>query len=407
MEPENFNGKAGIVAIPSGTTYYTFTPKTLPLELSLESELVTLLADASKELGGLDSLCNLLPNPKLLLRPYLNKEAVSSTRIEGTRSSLSDVLLYEAKKDVLLYEAKKEVERTEPEDPDLQEVLNYIDAMDYGLEKIKNSEINLPLILELHEILLKGVRGQSKDPGKIRITQNWIGLDGSDVHSATFVPPEPSKVLPLLDNLFAYMATKNKVPPLIDVGLIHYQFESIHPFRDGNGRIGRVLLILYLIKKNILTMPVLYMSPYFDKNDRQYRALLLEVSQQGDYSSWLKFFLKGVIEQAKDTHRRVTKLLDYQKTCREKLNKTRAPNSLIILESLFVNPYITVPNAKSLLKKSFPTAEHAIEVLVSHGILKEITGQIRNRVFLAEEIFKTINEPSTQPVQEQPSIAQG
>ncbi|HLC79059.1 MAG TPA: Fic family protein [archaeon] len=373
MEPEGFNQVAGIVSISSKGVYYTFNPNFLPSKIKFDEPLIAILSEASMNLGNLNGLGFLLSNPHIFIMPYLKKEAVWSSRIEGTRTSLSEVFLFEAKDE-------KEM------DFDLQEVINHINATEHGLKKIKTQELNLELILELHKILLKGVRGEQKEPGQIRTTQNWIGNRDSSINDATFVPPEPEKVKALLENLFAYLNAEDNTPPLIKIGIAHYQFEAIHPFRDGNGRIGRLLITLYLCKKNILPLPLLYISGYFEKNRDAYYDLLLDMSKKGNYSDWLKFFLKAVIAQSKDAIERAAKLEKYSKECKEKLLEKSSTNALKIFESLLGNPYITIPNAKKILEKEYPTAKRAIQKLTEVGILKEITGKKRNTVFVAEKI---------------------
>ena len=380
MEPENFNGKAGKVYIPSGVSYFVFEPHTLPLNLSnMDFETASLLGEANRELGRLDGLGHKFENPYLMLSPYLKKEAVSSTRIEGTRSSLSEILKYESESP------------NETRSPDIQDVFNYVKAMDHGVNSInENADINLDLILTLHKTLLVKTRGEDKEPGKIRTRQNWIGSPTSDYHNASFVPPEPSAVPSLMQNLLEYMSSDSKLPTLVSASLIHYQFETIHPFRDGNGRLGRILIPLYLMKKKTMSLPLLYMSPYFEKNDKVYRGLLLDVNQNGNYSDWIKFFLKGVISQSQVTYLKMMNLFKYRADCEEKVNQIGNSNSLIILKHLFENPFISVPKACKLLGKTFPTAKRSVGVLVELGILTEITGQKRNREYYASKILNCI-----------------
>ncbi len=388
MEPEGFNGKAGSVAMSSRGTYYTFTPRELPVGVGFDDELKNLLPNAAHGLGTLEGLGHLLKNPHLFIKPYLKKEAVLSSKIEGTQSSLSDVFLFEAKDGI-------PKEPTEQE-ADINEVMNYIRALEYGLLQIRSRELDLELILELHKILLTGVRGADKEPGQIRIRQNWIGKRGVDITQATYVPPEAEKVEPLLKNLLDYLNNAPQEHPLIKIGLAHYQFEAIHPFRDGNGRMGRLLITLYLIKKKMLSLPLLYLSAYFERNRDTYYDLLLQVSQKGDYETWLKFFLKGVILQSEDVIIRSKKMVTYSDECAQKVKRTKNTYSLMILDNLFVNPYITVPHASAIIGKRYPTTNRALENLVKLGIVKETTGKKRNRVFLAEEIIKILQEDKEQ-----------
>jgi Fic family protein len=389
MEPEDFNDAAGLVAIASGKAYFTFTPNELPVSID-QGKLANQLANASNELGKLEAASYQLPNPYLLLRPYMRREAVLSTKIEGTRSSLSEVLMFEA---------QEKMDRPEPKE-DVREVLNYANALDFGLKKIAKEPVSAELMLEMHRMLLKGVRGEDKEPGKIRTRQNWIGTD-RDIMRATFVPPEPHKVGSLLGNLFSYMDSQSKLYSLIDIGLFHYQFETIHPFRDGNGRMGRLLIILHLIKKGILTLPSLYMSAFFDRHEKEYRNLLLQVSQKGNYDDWLLFFLSGMEEQARETRIKIGKMTDYRRKCEDAAHKAGNSNSAMLIEYLMRRPFISIPDAADALGKTYPTTERAISELIKLGILKEATGQKRNRIFVAQKILEIIEEPAKTSSQSQ------
>ena len=244
--------------------------------------------------------------------------------------------------------------------------------------------------MDLHRILLGGVRGESKDPGSLRRIQNWIGRPGCDILDATFVPTEPSKIEPLLENLFVYLPGNGK-SSLVKMGLAHYQFEAIHPFRDGNGRIGRLLITLSLIKQGVLSLPLLYLSAYFEKNREAYYASLLDVSQNGNYEGWLKFFLKGVIIQSGDAVVRIRRLMAYHEECRQLVKReTNSTNALLAMDNLFVNPFTTIPHTAKLLSKPYPTARNAIENLQKLGIVEEVSGQKRGKVYLAKRIINSI-----------------
>jgi len=378
MNPEDFNGQAGTVTQALKGIHYTFTPNKMPSEIKLSSKTLKKLEDATHALGNLNGVGHSLVNPHLLIRPYLKKEAVWSSKIEGTRTSLSDVFLYEAKAGAPVEEEK---------DIDLVEVINYINATEHGLKEIKTKNIDLNLILEIHKILLSGVRGASKDPGKVRIDQNWIGPYGSSILEATFVPPAPEKLSELLDDLFSFLNDKNDLPDLLKIGLAHYQFEATHPFRDGNGRIGRLLIILYLCKKQKLGLPLLYISGYFEKYRSQYYDLLLDVSKKGDYESWLNFFLDAIITQSNDATQRILKLEEYSKIAKSKLMQKRNMQALKVLEHLFINPFINIPFAEKLLKKRYPTAKRAIITLVNEGILQDAKIKDgKTKIFVATEI---------------------
>lgn len=378
MNPEEFNDQAGTVSQSPKGLYHTFTPKKMPSKINLSSKTLKKLEDATYALGNLNGVGHSIINPHLLIRPYLKKEAVWSSKIEGTRTSLSDVFLYEAKVDAPAGEGK---------DTDLQEVINYINSTEYGLKEIKTKNLDHNLILEIHKILLSGVRGASKDPGKIRINQNWIGPYGSSILEATFVPPAPEKLDELLEDLFTFLNDKNELPDLLKIGLAHYQFEATHPFRDGNGRIGRLLITLYLCKKQKLGLPLLYISGYFEQNRSQYYDLLLNVSKKGDYESWLNFFLDAVITQSNDATQRILKLEDYSKIAKAKIMQKRNMLALKILDQLFINPFINIPFAERILGKRYPTAKRAVMALVNEGILQDACIKDgKTKIFVAPEI---------------------
>ncbi len=382
MNSEEFNNKAGTVSISSNRAYFTFTPKIFPLEIRFDNNLICLLAKANLKIGQLSGLGFNLPNPHLIIKPYLKKEAVLSSKIEGTRSSLSDVFLQEVQ--------KKNLEKKQA-DSDLKEVINYIEALEYGLNKIQNQELNIQLILDMHNILLTGVRGKNTEPGKIRKIQNWIGVPYSLISDASYVPPEPEKIKPLLINLFNYLNTDKTTPDLIKIGLVHYQFEAIHPFIDGNGRIGRLLILIYLIKNGLLSMPLLYLSGYFNKHRGKYYDLLLNISKKGEYIEWLTFFLNGVITQSDDISQRTKKLVDYWSETREELKqKSTSINSLMIFDSLLKNPYVSIPAASKIINKQYPSAKQAVEVLIKHGILTESTTGKRNKIYVAKKIINIL-----------------
>ena len=384
MDTHEFNGVAGSLVLPSGQIYKAFIPKPLPVKIEYDEELIQLISEASMKLGKLEGAGYLLRNPHLLLiRPYMQKEAVLSSKIEGTISSLSDVLLYEAKEEGGESERKKS--------DDIKEVRNYVSAMEQGIEEIETNNIDMKLLLSLHQTLLKNVRGATRDPGKLKQVQNWIGRRGCEITEATFVPAPPENVPELLENLFAYIKEDNGVSALVKMGMVHYQFEAIHPFRDGNGRIGRLLITLSLMKKRTLSLPLLYLSAYFERNKDTYYGSLLKVSQKADYTNWLKFFLKGVITQSDDCTKRIKKIMEYHDECRTKVKlATNSTNCLLVLDSLFVNPYITIPHSAKIIGKGYPSGKRAVETLEKLGIIEEITRQQRSKVYLARKIIRII-----------------
>ncbi|MBP6933027.1 MAG: Fic family protein, partial [Candidatus Methanofastidiosum sp.] len=281
MEAENYKnafGKVVQVDGVNGDQYNVFIPNPLPPNIEFDEELVLILSRAEEKLGKLSGICLTLPSPNLLIIPYLRKEAIMSTRIEGTRISMQEVLLSEA---------KEREEKTK----DAQEVVNYINTVNYALTKIEKSPINVELIKEMHKVLMEGVRGDDKAPGEFREVQNWIGSELSKVSNANFVPPNPEAVPKLMEDLIEYLNTEHNVPVLVRCALMHYQFETIHPFCDGNGRIGRSLITVYLCKKKKIIKPLLYISEFFEKHRLEYNELLLKTGQTGKFEGWIKFFL--------------------------------------------------------------------------------------------------------------------
>jgi cell filamentation protein, protein adenylyltransferase len=354
--------------------YEAFVPNNLPPKPSIvfDEELQSLLSKADRALGRLDGSVQSLPNPDLFVFMYVRKEAVLSSQIEGTQASLGDILEVEAQ----IFDPKR------PNDTD--EILNYVGAMNYGLRRLEQLPMSLRLIREIHERLMQGVRGQHATPGEFRTTQNWIGPQGSGINDATFVPPPPHELNGLLGALETYIHSDDQLPLLIRIGLIHAQFETLHPFLDGNGRMGRLLIAFTLCQQTVLQKPVLYLSHYLKRHRSAYYDRLQEIRTSGDWESWLKFFLQGVAEvanEATETARMIVKLREQH---REKLigNLGRgAANGLRFLESLYQRPIFTVANVSELLKVSPQAANNLTERLVRLELVREITGNQRNRVF--------------------------
>jgi Uncharacterized conserved protein len=315
----------------------------------------------------------------LLIYPFIRKEAVLSSRIEGTQSSFSDLLLFEA--------TRVEKQR------DVREVQNYVRAIEYGLKRLEELPLSLRLIRELHGILMGGVRGEHATPGEFRQSQNWIGRPGCSLNEATFVPPPPSEMQDALNQLEKFLHSDTDLPPLVQLALIHYQFETIHPFLDGNGRIGRLLISLFLCQRGILTKPLLYLSAFFERHRREYYEYLLAVSQQGDWRQWIEFFLRAVAEQSRDAVRRSHHLLElhqhYYQTSLEKRLPTTAGQ---LIELIFTRPVLNAKIVQELLKITFPAAQKAIRILEEESVLVEITGAKRNKAYAAEEILKILEE---------------
>ncbi len=373
MTPPNNRYRAGrYIAQPTG--YSAFIPEPLPPDppLDIDAEMQTLLSRADRALGRLDGSIQTLPNPNLFVFMYVRKEAVLSSQIEGTQSSLDDLLQVEAQ----IFDARR------PQD--VSEVLNYVNAMNYGLQRLAELPLCVRLIREIHQRLLQNVRGRERNPGELRRTQNWIGPTGCTLREATFVPPPPSEVENQLGALEQYFHSPGQLPALIRIGLIHSQFETIHPFLDGNGRIGRLLITFLLCEEEILQQPVLYISHYFKRNRQEYYEKLQRVRDYGEWEAWIKFFLTGVAEVSSEaiaTARNIVELREhYRREITSNLGRV-AGNALTIFEDLFEHPMVTVQTVSEILDVSFPSANSLVRRFVELGILNEVTGQARYRLF--------------------------
>jgi Fic family protein len=354
--------------------YKAFIPNPLPPipEIIMDQEMWNLLSQADRALGRLDGATDALPNPDLFVFMYVRKEAVLSSQIEGTQASLIDILEFES-------------QALQPDNPqDVAEVVNYIAAINYGLERLKDLPVSLRLIREIHQELMKDVRGAERNPGEFRRSQNWIGAAGCSLAEATYVPPPPHEMLQSLDNLEKFLHSPQPMPTLIKVGLAHAQFETIHPFLDGNGRTGRLLITFLLCEQNILKRPLLYISYYFKKYRAEYYDRLQAVRDSGNWEGWLKFFLHGVYEVAQEASATARKIVNLKEKHRQlvldKMNR-RSGNAIALLESLYFKPIFTVEHAEAITNLSYPNANTLIKDLCDIGLLQEITGQKRNRAF--------------------------
>jgi len=366
-------GRAGrYIRQPTG--YKAFIPAPLPPDppIQYDDELQELLSRADRALGRLDGSIQTLPNPNLFVFMYIRKEAVLSSQIEGTQASLNDVLEAEAK----LYNPGRP--------SDVNEVLNYIEAMNYGLQRLATLPLSVRLIREIHAMLVCGVRGHFLQPGEIRQSQNWIGPVGCTLNEATYVPPPPDLVMNALGGLETFIHDETSMPPLVKIGLIHAQFETIHPFLDGNGRVGRLLITFLLCERKILQTPLLYLSLFFKQHRHKYYDLLQATRDAGDFESWLKFFMQGLAETsnaATETARQIVDLRErHRNLILDNLGR-RAGSGVALLELLFQSPAISVNHAASKLEVSYPKANSLITELTSLGILQEATGNARNRLF--------------------------
>lgn len=359
--------------IKQSSNYRAFIPAPLPPEPALEhdNELSVLLSKADRCLGRLDGVTSVLPNPDLFVGMYVRHEAVLSSQIEGTQSTLEDILEYEV----------------EPgsgrEALDAEEVVNYVRAMNYGLERLNDFPLSLRLIREIHGELMKGVRGETRNPGEFRTSQNWIGPAGSDISTATFVPPPVHEMKEALGDLEKFLHDES-LPVLIQCALVHAQFETIHPFLDGNGRVGRLLITLLLCQREILQSPLLYLSLYLKANRSDYYAHLMAVRNEGRWEEWVKFFLRGVIavsQSATDTARQI---LEMRSNHQQRIIHgfgSRSANALRLLDHLFARPLLTVKNAAATADITFKTANSLLEQLVRAEIIEETTARKRNRVY--------------------------
>ncbi|OWJ75582.1 cell filamentation protein Fic [Haematobacter genomosp. 1] len=354
--------------------YRAFIPNNLPPSppVVFDDELRTLLSKADRALGRLDGSIEALPNSELFVFMYVRKEAVLSSQIEGTQASLSDVLEVEAQ----IFDPLR------PDDT--EEILNYVAAINFGLERLGQLPLSLRLIREIHTHLMTGVRGQHAMPGEFRRSQNWIGHAGATLNSATFIPPPPSELPTLLGAFETYLHASDDLPLLIRLGLIHAHFETLHPFLDGNGRMGRLLITFCLCEREALIKPVLYLSHYLKRHRAQYYDLLQAVRDKGAWEEWLKFFLAGVAEvanEASDTARKIVQMREaHRQTLIDNLGKGAA-NGLKMLESMYRRPIFNVATVQQLLGLSSQAANTLTEKLMDLGLVNEITGNKRNRIF--------------------------
>ena len=374
MDPKLFTGQAAGALIDTGEGYPAFVPNRAPRKLELSQDAWGLLDEASHHLGVLTGIGRLLPNPHLLIAPYLRREAVLSSRIEGTQTTMSDLYASEFGQLELVSA------------PDVQEVQNYILAQEHGLDSAL--PLSLRLIRDMHRILMHDVRGHTRHPGEFRTYQNFIGA--SSGAQATYVPPPLPQMRTLLDD-FERFLHEQTLRPLVQAAICHYQFEAIHPFGDGNGRVGRLLVPLFLRERGLLPQPLLYLSAYFERNRSDYYDGLLRVSTHGDWDHWVCFFLAGVRTQAQEAAVLASSLLALQARHRETLQAAHATaNALALLDSLFINPLIYTSRAQELLDVSAPTARATLRTLEQHGILREITGRRWGKVYRADDIYTAL-----------------
>lgn len=380
MDLKDFQNSTAGKALRTSRGYWAFIPNPLPPIIQWTPALISAVGAAERSMGKLDSLANTLPSPHILVRPFVRREAVLSSRIEGTRASLGDVYVYEA----------AQLSYLEPT-TDVREVHNYVKALDYGLERLGSLPVSLRLIREIHAVLMEGVRGEHSTPGEFRRSQNWIGAPGSTLETARFVPPPVDEMHTALGSMETFMHTASDIPPLVRDALLHYQFEAIHPFLDGNGRIGRLLVILLLIERGLLSHPWLYLSAYFENHRTAYYDHLLAVSQRGEWENWLFFFLEGIRDQSMDAIASIESLQLLRRAYHERISDERATERLVqAVDVIFERPILSIRQLEAAMGVPYRTAQRYIEKMELLGILREMTGRARNRLYQADEVLSAI-----------------
>lgn len=383
MKKIDFSNQAPGKIIRTLKGYLAFIPNPLPPDTEWSNKLLAALSQADRSLARLAEVGNTFPVPHVVVRPLIRKEAVLSSQIEGTRTTFQELLSFEAGQLSMFRDMD-----------DTREVHNYVQALNYGLERLENFPLSVRMIREIHAILMQGVRGEHMTPGEVRRSQNWIGRPGATLEKARYVPPPPDATHNCLAELERFIHANSELPPLLRIGMIHYQFEAIHPFLDGNGRIGRLMVTFLLVGWGLLSQPLLYLSNFIEINRQEYYALLLAVSQKGEWEAWLLFFLEGVHSQAEDARHRISRLDDLCSAYREKFAKDRSRESLeILVYYLIRSPITSITQAQETLNiGSFNMIQRNIEKLEALGIVREVTGNKRNRIYHAEEILKVLEE---------------
>lgn len=382
--PAEHNGWPRGRWIQAAGGYRAYMPGPLPPDIHWTPDLVARLSAADQAVGRLAGEGRRLPNPHLLIRPFMRREAVLSSRIEGTETTLSELLAAEA---------GARVDRAEA---DLREVRNYVAALEYGLARLSDLPLSLRLVRELHEKLMRGVRGDSATPGEFRRSQNWIGPPGCALDDATYVPPPPERLIETLGEWEGFLH-ESTLPPLGLVGIAHAQFEAIHPFLDGNGRVGRLLITLMLVERDLLPSPLLYLSAYFEATRQEYYARLLAVTERGEWAEWLSYFLEGVALQAEDALGRIRRIDELLAAWRGALSASRSRTPERALDLFSENPFWTIPSIAERLDVAYTTAQRAVERLEVNGVVEQRTEAQRDRVYCATEILAILEEPANLP----------
>jgi Fic family protein len=361
--------------------YVAYFPAPIPRTLELPGATVRLLAEAERALGQLAGIGRLLPNPELLIRPYLLREALSSTRIEGTQASLAEVLETDA--------------AGSPPNPDVEEVVNYVEAMRWGLRRLEQLPISTRLIGEMHRHLMAGVRGRERAPGELRKTQNWIGAVGSTIETADFVPPPPEELAGLLADWERFAHEEPEMPLLVQNALLHSQFETIHPFLDGNGRLGRLLLVFFLVTRDRLPAPLLYLSSYLERKRQDYYEALQATRESGDLLPWIELFLTAVKTQAGDAVQRAEQIIELRDRYRAIAATQATPNALALVDLLCENPVVTTRSVEARLGVSRPTALRLLKRMEEQGVFEESSVGLRGqRRYVARQLMDAVSGDS-------------
>ncbi len=360
-----------------------FIPLKLPVKINYE-ELIGYIAKAHRAIAGLDSLLVALPNPNLLGRTLQTKEAVLSSRIEGTQATLDEVLAYEAADGKAESETKKQ---------DINEIINYRKALEFGVKNLEKLPLSENLIKKLHFMLLKSGRGANKAPGEFRKIQVYLGMPGADISEASYIPPSANEIASLFANFEKYLNSDEEKDKLAQIAIAHYQFEAIHPFLDGNGRVGRLIISLFLYEKKLLSHPFLYLSEFFEEHRQTYYELLRGVSEKNDWENWIKFFLNALTVQAQKAENTGRLILKLRQDLKEKiigLNSVYAPH---LLDGIFIRPIFTTASLRKHVKiKNTQTFFSLIGKFTEAGILKEQNPkQKRNKVYVFEKLIKILN----------------
>ena len=366
--------------VPTVNGQRAYVPDPLPRNVELSSQVIYRLDEASRAVATLAGAGETVPNPHLLIRPFMRREAVLSSRIEGTQASISDLLLYEA--------SGRRSARG-----DVAEVANYVRALEDGIRLLEELPISVRLVNQVHSVLMRGVRGADRRPGELRTSQVWIGSEGTPIEEARYIPPPANLIGDLLADWEQFINDRAEVPPLVKCALMHYQFEAIHPYLDGNGRIGRLLVVLFLCASGVLPTPLLYLSAYFERDREEYYKQLLQVSMTGDWEPWLVYFLEGVAEQARDSlirTRRVRSVVDRHRRLLQ--DRRESGNALRLLDELSASPFMNAPAAAYLLGVTNAGARGILGRLVEAGILEESPGSWP-RLYVARELLDAIEAP--------------